>query len=143
MAQEERGCFSVEEHCYQANGTDKVSDLLRQITIDRSDDETMIDCYLREDYITEPFISNIKSLLMEEDWVILDKEINSSGEFEEFLSTESGQELLRTACRAAYCCWRGIVIDDNTRVCERTYTYYIHWNGIGVESQHECDIDLG
>ena len=83
------------------------------------------------------------AFLNAEDWSILDKEIDSPSEFEEFISTESGQELLQVICEAAYCCWQGIVIDDDTRVCEETYTYFIHWNGLGIESQYESDIDLG
>ena len=121
----------------------KIIDLLKQITIDRSDEETMIDLYIADEYKIYSFIDNIKSLLLEEDWTILDNEINSSSEFEEFLSTESGQELLSAICEAAYCCWQGIVIDDDTRVCEETYIYFIHWNGLGIESQYESDIDLG
>ena len=121
----------------------KIIDLLKQITIDRSDEETMIDLYIADEYKIYSFIDNIKSLLLEEDWTILDNEINSLSEFEEFLSTESGQELLSAICEAAYCCWQGIVIDDDTRVCEETYTYFVHWNGLGIESQYESDIDLG
>ena len=121
----------------------KIIDLLKQITIDRSDEETMIDLYIADEYKIYSFIDNIKSLLLEEDWSILDKEIDSPSEFEEFISTESGQELLQVICEAAYCCWQGIVIDDDTRVCEETYTYFVHWNGLGIESQYESDIDLG
>jgi hypothetical protein len=103
----------------------------------------MIDLYIAEDYEIKPFINNIKSLLLEEDWSILAREIDSSTDFENFLSTEEGNYLLRAVCEAAYCYWRGIIINENTRVCENVYTYYIHWNGIGVESQYKSDIDLG
>ena len=120
-----------------------ILDLLKQITIDRSDDETMVDYYISNESDSELFIKNIKSLLIEDDWCILEKEASSDKDFKQFLASDEGREFLHTVCEAAYCTWRGIIIDDNTRVCESIYTYYIHWNGPGVESQYESDIDLG
>lgn len=122
-----------------------LEDLLRQVTIDRSDEETMIDYYLYigDEEEIDVFIENIKHLLLEDDWSILNKEFKSETDFNEFLSSETGQELLQVVCEAAYCCWQDITINDDTRVCEDKFTYFIHWNGIGVESEYTSDIDLG
>ena len=124
-----------------------IRDLLRNITIDRSDEETMVDYYLsqylNQESESEMFIENIKSILCDPDCTILNKEVNTDEDFEMFLASDEGQEFIQAVCEAAYCTWRGIVIDDDTRICEDRYTYYIHWNGTGVESQYESDIDLG
>lgn len=120
-----------------------IEDLLRKITIDRSDDETMVDLYLAEKDESDFFINNIKHILVEEDWSILKTEILSDAELNSFLVTESGHEFVKAVCEAAYCTWEGIVVNEDTRVCEPVYRYYLHWNGTGVDSEYECDIDLG
>lgn len=40
---------------------------------------------------------------------------------------------------------RGTLFFDVMRIAryQEIYTYYIHWNGTGVENQYESDIDLG
>ena len=120
-----------------------IIDLLRQTTIDRSDNETMVDYYISDKSNSELFVKNIKSILTKDDWCILDKEVSCDTDFKQFLASDEGREFLHIVCEAAYCTWRGIIIDDDSRVCESRYIYYIHWNGTGVESQYESDIDLG
>ena len=107
-----------------------VKDLLRKITIDRSDEETMVDYYLsqslNQESESEMFIENIKSILCDSDCNILNKEVNTDEDFEMFLASDEGQEFIQAVCEAAYCTWRGIVIDDDTRICEDRYTCLLY-----------------
>ena len=118
-------------------------DLLKQITIDRSDDETMVDFYIADDRIVDDFLSNVKYQLDDDDLEKLDEEIKSIADFESFITSEEARSIIHAICTASYCTWRGVKITDDTRVVDGRHTYYFHWNGLGLDTEHDSDIDLG
>ena len=121
----------------------KFIDLLKQITIDRSDDETMVDFYIADDLIVEDFINNVKYQLDDDDLEVLNTEIKSVTDFESFITSDDARSIIHAICTASYCTWLGVKITDDTRVVDGRHTYYFHWNGLGLDTEHDSDIDLG